>query len=72
MHDVADSIENKGEYHEQNNSIAKSKRWSRQNDYMCVNLGIGLVRKGKKVLLIDADAGNLAACTELMGRTTWR
>ena len=29
----------------------------------CVNLGIGLVRKGKKVLLIDADAqGNLAAC----------
>lgn len=22
----------------------------------CVNLGIGLVRKGKKVLLIDADA----------------
>ena len=29
----------------------------------CVNLGIGLVRKGKKVLLIDADAqGKLAAC----------
>ena len=29
----------------------------------CVNLGIGLVRKGKKILLIDADAqGNLAAC----------
>lgn len=22
----------------------------------CVNLGIGLVRKGKKILLIDADA----------------
>ena len=29
----------------------------------CVNLGIGLVRKGKKVLLIDSDAqGNLADC----------
>lgn len=29
----------------------------------CVNLGIGLVRKGKRVLLIDADPqGNLAAC----------
>lgn len=29
----------------------------------CVNLGIGLVRRGKKVLLIDADAqGKLAAC----------
>ena len=28
----------------------------------CVNLGIGLVRKGKRVLLIDADPqGNLAA-----------
>ena len=40
----------------------------------CVNLGIGLVRKGKKVLLIDADAqGNLAAWfKELMSRTTWR
>lgn len=29
----------------------------------CVNLGIGLVRKGQRVLLIDADPqGNLAAC----------
>lgn len=29
----------------------------------CVNLGIGLVRKGKKVLLIDADAqGSMTAC----------
>lgn len=28
----------------------------------CVNLGIGLARKGKKVLLIDADAqGSLTA-----------
>ena len=29
----------------------------------CVNLGIGLARKGKKVLLIDADAqGSMTAC----------
>ena len=29
----------------------------------CVNLGIGLAREGKKVLLIDADAqGSMSAC----------
>lgn len=29
----------------------------------CVNLGIGLARKGKRVLLIDADAqGSMTAC----------
>lgn len=31
----------------------------------CVNLGIGLAREGKKVLLIDADAqGSLTASLE--------
>ena len=29
----------------------------------CINLGIGLARNGKKVLLIDADAqGNISQC----------
>ena len=29
----------------------------------CVNLGIGLAREGKRVLLIDADAqGSMTAC----------
>ena len=29
----------------------------------CVNLGIGLVREGKSVLLIDSDAqGSMTAC----------
>ena len=32
----------------------------------CVNLGIGLAREGKRVLLIDADAqGSMTACLEI-------
>ena len=33
----------------------------------CINLGIGLARRGKKVLLIDADAqGNISQCLGIM------
>ena len=44
----------------QSNRNRKSKRWSRKNT-TCVNLGIGLAREGKKVLLVEADAqGSMA------------
>ena len=38
-----------------------------------VNLGVGLVREGKKVLVIDADPqGNLSQSLELKIRMNWR
>ncbi len=37
------------------------------------NLGIGLVKNGKKVLLIDADAqGSLTASLGISSRTNWK
>lgn len=37
------------------------------------NLGIGLAKQGKKVLLIDADAqGSLTASLGIQGRTDWK
>ena len=37
------------------------------------NLGIGLAKQGKRVLLIDADAqGSLTASLDLQSRTSWR
>ena len=44
----------------QSNRNRKSKRWSRKNT-TCVNLGIGLAREGKKVLLVEADAQGIMA-----------
>ena len=38
----------------------------------CVNLGIGLAREGKRVLLIDADAqGSMTACLGMQSRMNW-
>ena len=38
----------------------------------CVNLGIGLVREGKRVLLVEADAqGSMAVSWESRSRTNW-
>ena len=42
----------------QSNRNRKSKRWSRKNT-TCVNLGIGLAREGKKVLLATVYKGNI-------------
>ena len=56
----------------QSNRKSQIKKVESEKTTTCVNLGIGLAREGKKVLLVEADAqGSMAVSLESENLTNW-